>query len=174
MRITSLKFASILALTIFLCFSLSCQKQNENLTVEEKMILGFFIDSIHFRNKAMALLQEIPSTSFEEAFSPKNLKKIDTAMSLMNKSISRSVKVNDQILNMLHPELSRHFREEFCEGLKLYINFLNEGDTLKEEKAELLMDNWGRWFIEEFDAMCRKNEWFLSEFEKRQDEILVP
>ena len=118
----------------------------------------------------MSLLQEIPSTSIIEAYSAENLKKIETALEMMKKSIEESQKVNDQILDKLHPDLSRHYREEFCEGLRLYINFLEEGGVPVEEKSKLLSDKWGRWFVNKFDSMSKKSKWFLNEFTKRQSD----
>ena len=169
-----IQFTMIIHLTLLLCFILSCHKKSENLTEEEKMNLVCFIDSIHLRNKAMTLLHEIPSSSFEEAFTPENIKKIEKALGIMKKSIEESQKVNDQTLEKLHPDLSERYREEFCEGLKLYIKFLEEGGVSLEEKAKHLEEKWGKWFFSKFDAVSKRFKWFLKEFAKRQDEILFP
>ena len=174
MKKSFIQFTMIIPLTLLLCFTLSCHKQSENLTEEEKKNLVSFIDSIHLRNNAMTLLHEIPSSSFKEAFTPENIKKIEKALAMMKKSIEESQKVNDQMLDKLHPDLSKHYREEFCEGLKLYIIFLEEGGVSKEEKAKHLMDKWGTLFLIKFDAMSKRSRWFLNEFAKRQDEILFP
>lgn len=161
-------------MTILICFTLNCQQQDVNLTEEEKKNLVCFIDSIHLRNKAMTLLHEIPSSSFEEAFTPENIKKIEKALGMMKKSIEASQKANDQTLDKLYPDLSKYYREEFCEGLKLYIRFLEEGGVSLEEKAKHLEKKWGKWFFNKFDVMSKRSKWFLEEFAKRQDEILVP
>ena len=174
MRKSFVQFTMIIPMAVLICFSLSCQKQSENLTEEEKRNLVCFIDSIHLRNKAMTLLHEIPSNSFKEAFTPENLKKIEKALGMMKKSIQESQKVNDQTLEKLHPDLSEHYREEFCEGLKLYVKFLEEGGVSVEEKSKHLEEKWGKWFFSKFDAMCKRFKWILKEFAKRQDEILFP
>ncbi len=122
----------------------------------------------------MTLLHEIPSNSFEEAFTPENIKKIEKALGMMKKSIEESQKVNDQTLEKLHPGLSEHYREEFCEGLKQYIKFLEEGGVSLEEKAKHLEKKWGKWFFSKFDVMSKRFKWFLEEFAKRQGEILFP
>lgn len=162
------QYIMIISLSILLCFTLCCQKKEENLTEKEKNNLVFFIDSIHLRNKAMIMLQEIPSTSIVEAFSLENLKKIETALGMMKKGIAESKKVNDQTLDKLHPDLSKHYREEFCKGLKIYIEFLEEGGVPKEEKSTQLEKRWGKWFIDKFDSMSKKSKWFLNEFARRQ------
>jgi len=174
MKKSFVQFTIIIPLTLLLCFTLSCHKQGENLAEEEKKNLVCFIDSIHLRNKAMTLLHEIPSNSFEEAFTPENIKKIEMALGMMKKSIDESQKVNDQTLDKLHSDLGKHYREEFCEGLKLYIKFLEEGAVSLEEKAKHLEEKWGKWFFSKFDAMSKRFRWFLEEFAKRKDEILFP
>jgi len=102
------------------------------------------------------------------------VKKIEKALELMKQSIKESQKVNDQTLDKLHPDLSKHYREEFSEGLKLYVNFLEDGGVSKEKKAKHLLDKWGTWFLFEFDMMSNRSKWLLNEFAKRQDEILFP
>jgi len=116
----------------------------------------------------MSMLQEIPSTSIIEAFSAENLKIIETALEMMKKSIKESQKVSNQTLDKLYLDLSKHYREEFCEGLRLYIIFLEEGGVPVEEKSKLLSYKWGRWFINKFDLMSKKSKWVLNEFMKRQ------
>jgi len=162
------QYITIISLSILLCYTLCCQKKGENLTEEEKNNLVCFIDSIHLRNKAMSMLQVIPSTSIVEVYSPENLKKIETALGMMKESIEESQKVNDQTLDKLHPDLSRHYREEFCKGLKIYIEFLEEGGVSKEEKSKQLEKKWGKWFIDKFDSISKRSKWFLNEFARRQ------
>jgi len=95
MKGTKYLFLKIFVITIFICLTLSCHKQEEIFSEEGKEELTCFIDSVHLRNKAMSLLQEIPSTSIIEAYSAENLKKIETALEMMKKSIEESQKVND-------------------------------------------------------------------------------
>ncbi len=158
-------------LTLLLC----CQQHKIKLTEKEKKNLVSFIDSIHLRNKAMSLLHEIPSTSIKEAFSSENINKIEKALRTMKRSIDESQKVNDQTLDKLYPDLSKHYRKEFCEGLKLYISFLEEGGVSKEKRSKYLSNKkWSRWFYRKFDSICKRSKWFLEEFSKRQDKILIP
>ena len=119
----------------------------------------------------MSLLHEIPSDSIENAFTPDNLKKIDNALAMMKKGIKESQKVNDQTLDKLHPDLSKHYREELCVGLELYIGFLEKGDVSKESKSKYLFAEWGKWFSENFDRMSEKHKRFFNEFARRQDKV---
>lgn len=135
------------------------------LTEKEKKNLVYFIDSINLRNKAMNLFREIiPSDSF----ALENSKKIETILVMMKNSIDLSQKVNDQTLDKFYPDLSKHYREEFCEGLKIYINFLEKGELAKGKKAKDLDAKFGRWFANKFDLMSKRSKWFLNEFMKRQ------
>lgn len=148
----------IILFALLLSLALNCQKQAENFTDLEQQNLIHFIDSIHLRNNAMSLLHEVPSNSIENAFSPDNLEKINKALAMMKKGVKESIKVNDQTLDKLHPDLSKHYREELCVALESYISFLEEGGVAKESKSKKLSDKWGKWFFKEFDEMTERNK----------------
>ena len=76
---------------------------------------------------------------------------------LKRKALKEARKVDIEKLNKDHPNLGNHFRDEYMEGLHLYIKGYDEKGNKDLIKGQILFDNWGIWYIANFDNIREGN-----------------
>jgi hypothetical protein len=112
------------------------------LTKAERNEIGHFGKSIRTMNNAMNVLQEstlgIVGTIEQE--------KLNESLNLMRESLREAQNVRDEVLSKLHPDLPSHYREEFCEGIRLTIQGFERANPQISLKGQLLQDKWGDWY----------------------------
>ena len=55
-------------------------------------------------------------------------------------------RVQDHVLDKIHPEIRTHFRDEFQRGLELQLRNLTSGDVASEVRGSALVNRWADWF----------------------------
>jgi hypothetical protein len=57
--------------------------------------------------------------------------------------------VNDDVLDKIHPELRRYWKDKFIEGIRLRLSYLEStGGTFQAEfRGQALLDEFGDWFM---------------------------
>ena len=63
----------------------------------------------------------------------------------IEKSLHAAQKVEAKRFDPYIPDFSKHFQNEFVQGLNLLQSGYTNGDKLKKIKGAALMDKWGRW-----------------------------
>jgi len=113
------------------------------LTKAERIEIGHFGKSIQLKNEAISVLNEGISGEIVGTIEQKRL---NESLNLMRGSLREAQNVRDGVLSKLHPDLPTHYREEFCEGIRLTIQGFEKADPQISLKGQLLQDKWGDWY----------------------------
>ena len=73
------------------------------------------------------------------------------------KALKEAEKVDIEKLNKDHPNLGNHFRDEYMKGLHLYLKGYDEKRNEDLKEGQILFDNWGIWFIANFENIRQSN-----------------
>ena len=126
----------------------------DGLTRSEKDELGHFIESLALNRKAINMInEEMSKQGFVGTIDEKIEKE---TINLRRKSLKESQNIRDEVLSKLHPELPSHYRDEFCEGIKIYLQGWEEFDPQLSIKGQWLHDKWGDWYNEHLHELRAK------------------
>ena len=115
---------------------------DENWTDEEKENIKHFFGSFDTDMGAIRISNRGP------AFSTLSPNEVAEILRLEKKALAEAEALRDEVLAKAHPDLPRHYRDEFQKSLELRIrNFEAEaGDLPAEVEASVLHDRWVGWY----------------------------
>jgi hypothetical protein len=64
----------------------------------------------------------------------------------MRSAYDHAAAAHDEVLDKIHPDLKRHWKEEFIEGLRLRISNWEKADMRAEIEGSALLDKFGDWY----------------------------
>jgi hypothetical protein len=111
-------------------------------TQEQRLNAQNVLLALNARNEASQLSNNLGAGSGpREQFNP-IVAKMRTALECANA-------VNDDVLDKIHPELRRYWKDKFIEGLRLRLSNLEStgGNLQAEIRGSGLLDEFGDWFM---------------------------
>lgn len=133
-------------LAVLLMASAACSNEID-WTEEEIENAAHFLRAIETNRKAT---QIVNSDKFGRIV-PQG--EIDKLRSLQKQALREARKVRDEVLDKAHPQLRKHFRQEFEKGMELLVRSLEEPPVLPEAVndailGDQLLERWARWLNE--------------------------
>lgn len=105
-------------------------------------------DSRHFLNSLDSFVKAgkyFPSESAEPGVEMEE--KLEQAYSHLKSALDEALKVRDIFLDKAHPQLKKHFREEYIQGLQMMIRKreMNAPDSAELINSSPLLRAWKKW-----------------------------
>lgn len=129
-----LGYSFILLMIVSLLF---CSKSN----------VHHFSQSIKYANQATRISNSGESYEF---INPEDM---DAIVKLKKKALTEARFVDIKDLNRHYPDFGNHYRDEFINGLELYIEGFEKNDTVKLLAGQMLDEKWGVWYEKNVDAI---------------------
>ncbi len=124
------------------------------LTSVEKEELKHFFNSMKAVQESFDILaKELSSPGIVGTIEEESSQRIRW---LLNDGLKEAQNVRDDVLRKLHPELPIHFRDEFCEGVRLCIDGRDDVDAQMQMKGQWLLDQWGAWYNDNIEEIRSK------------------
>jgi hypothetical protein len=107
---------------------------------------------LNAQNVLVALNEKIEATRLSNDLSPPGVPAVvsrrnyEPIFGKMRAAHAHATVVQDDVLDKIHPELRRHWREEFIEGLRLRISNWEKADMRAEIEGSALLDKFGDWY----------------------------
>lgn len=119
-------------------------------TGEEMRDSRHFLDSLDSFVKAEQYFDSKAAESVNE--SEKNF---DQAISHLKNALDEALKVRNGFLDKAHPQLKKHFREEYIQGLKVMIkkSEMNPSDSPEQLNPSPLLSAWNTWIASRMDDL---------------------
>lgn len=131
------------ALILWFCFSYENKdtKYYNSWLQEEIINSRYIVKALDERQKAVKISNHGPPGIMNES-------EFNQMRFHLQEALKYSELVRDDILDKIHPELKMHFRNEFQEGLKLQLIYLNKinNDLYYEIKGSTLQNSWTDWY----------------------------
>ncbi len=118
-----------------------------SLIFSNKSNVQHFDQSIKYVNQATQILN---SGESYELINPDDM---EAVVELKKKALTEAKLVDIKDLNRHYPDFGNHYRDEFINGLELYIEGFEKNDTLKRLAGQMLDDKWGVWYEKNVDAI---------------------
>jgi len=129
------------------------------LSKSERKEIQHFINSLNLKNKATKLMNE--NIKKEKILTGSLDKEIfNDITNLLKGSLKESQNVRDEILLKLHPDLPKHYREEFCEGIRLYLQGTDKLDYKMQLQGQILVEEWWNWYENNIYKKYKTKQWF--------------
>lgn len=119
------------------------------------------INSHSFSNSVLAAITandisfELPRIQQQEGAIAAE-KKEKEMVALMETSLAEAKNVSDEMLDKLHPQLKRFYRENLIRGQTLYLEGLRDGDPSKQAAAVRTMMAWGEFWGQNKNSIVEK------------------
>lgn len=119
---------------------ISCGRKNY-WSEMEKMEIGHIWKSINY-------YQTIVKEANKSApYSEISKDEIQNTIQLLKNCLYEATFVSDAVLDKLLPEFKMNFRQKFQKGVQLYLEGLQNDDNKKLLSGQILIDEWGSWYI---------------------------
>jgi len=105
--------------------------------------LEHFRASILYAQQAIALE---PSGKEGSPFITIEEEDFDQIVQLKRLALEEAEQVDSQDLTFLHPDMPRHFEQEFLRGLRQHIVGYDSGDLALMNRRTFLVNDWGDWY----------------------------
>lgn len=102
-------------------------------------------DLDHFRNSI--LLRNSALKTGDNAFTQQE--KVRLMVESLDLCLAEARRVPDSALARLHPGLPKRYRNEFCEGVRLCRDGLEQADVTLMQRGDDLLDRFGDWYERE-------------------------
>jgi len=106
--------------------------------------------AIDYANKVTAIInkggayQQIPQ------------KDIDAIIDYYKKALQEAEQADIASMNRHYPGFGDHFRDEFIQGLHMFISSHETSDAMLSFTSQAMLDRWGNWFSENIDGIRGK------------------
>jgi len=106
--------------------------------------------AIDYANKVTAIInkggayQQIPQ------------KDIDAIIDYYKKALQEAEQADIASMNRRYPGFGDHFRDEFIQGLHMFISSHETSDAMLSFTSQAMLDRWGNWFSENIDGIRGK------------------
>ena len=118
-----------------------------SLIFSNKSNVQHFDQSIKYVNQATQILN---SGESYELINPDDM---EAVVELKKKALTEAKLVDIKDLNRHYPDFGNHYRDEFINGLELYIEGFEKNDTVKLLAGQMLDEKWGVWYEKNVDAI---------------------
>ncbi len=130
---------SAACLTLLCLSSISCG--TETWSEAEKENAGHFVQALNHS------LQAIRISNAGDPFGVITEAEVSEIIRLNRAALHEAALVRDDVLDKTHPELRRHFREEWQRGVELVTRNLEEGNWSAEVRGAALLNRWADWYL---------------------------
>ena len=132
-----LRTRSTACLTLLCLSSLACG--SEVWSEGEKENAGHFVQALSHSLQAI----RISNASGSGVITDAELREI---IRLNKAALHEAALVRDDVLDKIHPELRRYFKEDWQRGVELVTRNLEVGDLSLEVRGQALLDRWADWY----------------------------
>jgi hypothetical protein len=124
---------------VLFMFMSACYHDTDTWTDKDHVETLHYFDSLRDNKEASRIARQAGST-----FSPQQLKQV---RALTASALDEARQVSDELLDKVHPELKKHYREEYQRALELALQNLEYQDYSAAQKSTVLFSNYSDWFV---------------------------